>query len=114
MRKQALAITAAALVTAAVPAVAASPTTATVLVKDDFFKPKEVTIRKGGTVTWRWRGSNPHNVAIKRPGSSKVVKRSAVKKSGRYTSRFRAIGTWRVLCEIHPVGMRMRVIVKRS
>jgi plastocyanin len=112
MRTFALSITAAALALAAVPAVA-SPLRADVLVKDNFFKPKEVTIKKGGKVTWRWRGSNPHNVAIMKPGSSKVVKRSTVKTSGKYTSKFGSTGKWRIVCEIHPVRMRGRVIVKR-
>ena len=109
MRKLALSITAAAVVLAAVPATAATPV---VLVKDDFFKPERVVIKKGGQVTWRWRGSNPHNVAIKKPGTNKVVKRSSVKTEGSYTTRFRRTGKWRVLCEIHPQRMTMRVIVK--
>ena len=113
MRKLALSLTAAALLAATVPAVA-SPLSAEVLVKDDFFKPKLVTIKKGGTVVWRWKGSNPHNVAIKKPGSSKVVKRSSVKTSGKYDYKFRSTGTWRIVCEIHPVNMRMKVVVKSS
>lgn len=115
MRKIALSVAAAALVAAAAhPAVAASPTTATMLVKDNFFKPKEVTIKKGGKVTWRWRGNNPHNVAIMKPGTSRVVKRSVTKTSGTYSSRFRSTGRWKIVCEVHPINMRGRVIVKRS
>lgn len=106
MRKLALATGVA--LSLAVPATAATPTVA---VKDNFFKPKKVTIKKGGKVTWKWKGSNPHNVAIKKPGSSKVAKRSTTKTSGSYTSRFRSTGTWRVLCEVHPTEMRMRVVV---
>src|SRR5688500_14277168 len=107
MRKLSLSLTAAVALALAVPATAATPV---VLVKDDFFKPQRVVIKKGGQVTWRWRGSNPHNVAIKRPGTNKVVKRSATKTRGSYTTRFRSTGRWRVLCEIHPQNMTMRVI----
>ena len=115
MRKLTLSLAAAALAAAAVPAVAASPLHADVALKDNFFKPKSVTIKKGGTVTWRWKGtSNPHNVAIKKPGSSTVVKRSSLKRSGKYTFKFRKTGTWKVLCEIHPDSMRMKVIVRSS
>ena len=96
MRKLALSLTAGVVLALAVPATAATPV---VLVKDDFFKPERVVIKKGGAVTWRWKGSNPHNVAIKKPGSNKVVKRSTVKTSGKYTTRFRSTGKWRVLCE---------------
>lgn len=109
MRRFALAIAAAAVVVAGVPATAATPV---VLVKDNFFKPERVVIKKGGKVTWRWRGSNPHNVAIKKPGTNRVVKRSTIKTEGSYTTRFRRIGKWRVLCEIHPRNMTMRVIVR--
>ena len=109
MRKIALSITAGAVLALAVPATAATPT---VLVKDNLFKPKSVTIKKGGSVLWRWKGSNPHNVALKKPGSSKVAKRSTIKTSGKYSSKFRLRGTWRVLCEVHPQDMKMKVIVK--
>ena len=116
MRKLALSITAVAVIGASVPAVAQSPDSATVKVRDDFFKPKKVTIKKGGKVTWKWRGSsNPHNVAIKKPGADKVSKRSAVKTGkGKYSYTFKRTGTWRVLCEIHPRNMKMRVVVKAS
>ena len=109
MRKLALSLTAAVVLALAVPATGATPV---VLVKDDFFKPERVVIKKGGKVTWRWKGSNPHNVAIKKPGSSKIAKRSSVKTEGTYTTRFRSTGKWRVLCEIHPQRMTMRVIVR--
>ena len=116
MRKAALSIAAVAVIAASVPATAASPESASVKVRDDFFKPKAVTIKKGGKVTWRWRGSdNPHNVAIKKPGETKVFRRSAVKtSSGKYSYTFKRTGTWRVLCEIHPRDMKMRVVVKAS
>src|SRR3712207_8244488 len=62
------------------------------LVKDNFFKPDRVVIRKGGKVVWEWKGSNPHNVAIKKPGSSKVFKRSAIKtdRSEEHTSELQS------------------------
>ncbi len=109
MRKLALSVFAAAALALAVAATAATPV---VLVKDDFFKPTRVVIKKGGQVTWRWRGSNPHNVALKPPGSRRVSKRSAIKDHGRYTTRLRKVGKWHVLCEVHPDTMRMRVIVR--
>ena len=86
--------------------------TTEVKVKDDFFKPDRVTIKKGDRVLWRWRGENPHNVALKKPNRSNVAVRSAIKTDGKFSHRFRRVGTWRVLCEVHPVDMRMKVIVK--
>jgi plastocyanin len=108
MRKIALSIAVLALL---VPAVHAAPTE--VLVKDNFFKPKQVTIKKGSRVTWRWKGSDLHNVAVKRPGSSKVADRSRLKISGTYTYRFGRTGTWRAVCEVHD-KMTMKVIVRSS
>lgn len=109
MRKLVLALTAAALV--AVPAAHAA--IERVKVKDNFFKPDRVVIQKGDKVRWVWRGDDVHNVALKRPGSSKITARSAFKTEGRYTFKFRRVGKWRVLCETHPDEMRMRVIVRR-
>lgn len=88
---------------------AAAPTRATVGVFDNFFKPRPITIRRGGVVTWRWRGSRTHNVALLKPRRSRVVKRSAYKRSGRFRQRLRALGRWRAICEIHP---RMRMVVR--
>ncbi len=107
MRKLLLSLT---LALALVPLAHAATTD--VLVKDDFFKPDRVTINKGDRVLWRWRGDDVHNVAIKRPGSSKIAVASAFKTRGRFAHRFRRVGTWRILCESHPRKMRMKVIVR--
>lgn len=100
------------LVIAALLAPAAFAATTDVKLKDNFFKPDEVTITKGDSVRWLWRGDNPHNVAIKKPDSNVVAIRSAVKTDGKFVHRFRKVGTWKVLCEIHPRKMRMNVIVR--
>jgi len=109
MRRAALSLIA--LVAVAVPVAHAA--TERVKVKDNFFKPKLVEIVKGDKVRWVWRGSDIHNVALKRPGSRRITHASAFKTEGRFTFRFRRVGTWRVLCETHPRKMRMRVIVSR-
>ncbi len=95
MRKLVISLIAASLV--AVPVAHAA--IERVKVKDNFFKPKRVSIQKGDKVRWVWRGSNVHNVALKRPGSRTITKRSEFKTEGRFTFRFRRVGTWRVLCE---------------
>ena len=86
--------------------------TKTVLVKDDFFDPDRVRVKKGDSVTWRWRGDDVHNVALKKPGSNRIVRASAFKTDGKFTHKFRRVGKWRILCESHPDDMRMRVIVR--
>jgi plastocyanin len=109
MRKVALSLVALALAVV-VPSVSAAPFE--VLVKDNFFKPKLVEIKKDRKVTWVWKGTNLHNVAIKRAGTSKVIKRSALKDSGKFTYQFTRTGTFRVICEIHE-KMTMKVVVRR-
>lgn len=107
MRRLALSLTALAIF---VPTVHAAPFE--VLVKDNYFKPKLAEIKKGRTVTWRWRGSNPHDVVVKRPDGSRAAK-SVIKTSGSFSYTFRSTGTWRAICRIHE-NMTMKVVVRRS
>jgi plastocyanin len=100
-------------ITAVVVPLAHAATTAEVKLKDNFFKPDRVEIDKGDSVLWRWKGSNAHNVAGKKPGQTDIAFRSALKTHGKYSHRFRKVGTWRILCEVHPRKMRMKVVVSR-
>jgi len=99
-------------VLAVVLASVAHAATTEVKIKDNFFNPERVTIEKNDKVTWRWKGSDVHNVAIKKPDSSKIAVRSSIKTSGHYTHQFGRVGTWRILCETHPRKMRMKVVVR--
>lgn len=90
---------------------AAYAATTEVKVKDNFFKPDRVEINKGDKVTWRWKGSNVHNVALKKPDRTRISIASEFKTEGKFTHQFGRVGTWRVLCETHPRKMRMKVIV---
>jgi plastocyanin len=75
-----------------------------VFLKNIAFHPRTAHIRKGGTVTWRWRdGSIRHNVVG--PGF-----RSPTKSRGIYTLQFRAPGTYRYTCTLHP-GMNGTIVV---
>jgi len=87
--------------------------TTEVKVKDNFFKPDRVEIKKGDKVLWRWKGSDLHNVAGKKPGTNNIAFASEFKTDGKYSHRFRKVGTWKLLCENHPRKMRMKVIVSR-
>ena len=96
-----------ALATVGAVAAVAAPSLAankTVKVDDDFFSPKVVTINKGNTVTWKWVGSNPHNVQFKGFKSKTIT-------NGTYKHTFRKRGTFRYVCIIHS-GMTGKVIVK--
>ncbi len=106
MRRIAISIVA---VAAVVPAAHAA--TKEVVLKDNFFKPERVEIKKGDKVTWRWKGSDVHNVALKKPNRKRISRASEFKTEGKFTHKFRRTGTWRVLCETHPRNMRMKVVV---
>jgi plastocyanin len=85
---------------ALVPAAAAGGTGAAhavVTIKHIAYLPARVTIRKGGSVTFKWKdGSIPHNVR----GSG--LPSSATKTSGSFTVRFTRRGTFSYHCTIHP------------
>ena len=106
MRKAALSV-----VIALVLAQVAFAATTEVKIKDNFFKPERVEIAKDDKVLWRFKGSEVHNVAIRKLDSRKIAVRSDFKTSGKYTHTFRKAGTWKVLCETHPRKMRMQVVV---
>jgi len=83
---------------------AAVGATRSVAVDDNVFVPKRVSVAKGTTVRWRWRGDNPHNVTSR-------GFRSPTQRSGSYSRRFRRAGSYRVFCTLH-AGMEMTVRVR--
>jgi plastocyanin len=88
----------------ALPAIAASPKTAKVTLKDISFKKATVKIARGGTVTWTWHdGDTPHNVTF-------AHRHSVTKKTGTYRMTFPKTGTFTYHCTIHP-GMNGKVVV---
>jgi plastocyanin len=89
---------------AAVPAFAA---TKTVAVKDDFFSPKTMSVKKGTTVKWVWQGDAPHNVTVV-SGPKKF--RSGNKETGTYSQKL-GKGTYKIVCTVHP-GMNQTITVR--
>jgi plastocyanin len=70
------------------------------------FTPKALTIRRGDTVRWSWRGTVPHNVTG--PG---FHSRTATRLT--FSRRFTRAGTFRVRCTIHAaLGQRMTIRVR--
>ncbi len=106
--KRAAAVAVAAIVgLSAVPSFGAS--TKRVSVKDDRFVAKSVTIRKGSSVRWVWKGKAPHNVTVSR-GPKRF--RSGTKTRGHFKHTFKKSGTYRIICTIHAPDMKMTVKVK--
>jgi plastocyanin len=77
-----------------------------VSVKDDFFSPKSKTVSAGTTVTWRWHGSDPHNVKFRKVPSGVSKRGSHTQDSGRFSRTFSKRGRYRYVCTIHEsIGM---------
>jgi plastocyanin len=115
-RRSALALAAVAALACAAPAVAGGAKSKTVRVGDNFFAPDEVTVAKGGSVTWKWPSDvaiDVHDVKLK-SGPKGVRKfHSEPASSGyRYKRTFKKAGTYRIVCTLHE-EMKMTIRVKR-
>jgi len=89
-----------------------------VKVKDDFYTPDRVRIRKRGSVRWKWtQVFNNHDVTLlkgpKGVKKSKFRSQTTASPDYRFTKRFRKAGKYRFYCTVHPDVMRMKVIVRR-
>jgi plastocyanin len=80
-----------------------------VAVKDDFFSPAKLSVAKGTTVVWTWRGEGRHNVVM---AQGPVAFRSKIKRKGSYQHKFGRTGRYELVCTVHP-GMNMTVRVTR-
>jgi plastocyanin len=87
--------------------------TRSVKVGDNYFIRKgtkpTITVARGTTVVWRFRGQALHNVTVKR---GPVRFHSALKSSGTYSHRLTRAGTYRIVCTIHQPDMAMTIRVQ--
>jgi plastocyanin len=95
----------------AVPAFAA---VRTVKIGDNYFvrkgSPPTVTVKRGTTVKWVWRGSSIHNVTVKR-GPVKFHSRNM--SSGSFSRKLTHKGTYSIVCSIHEfAGQKMTIKVR--
>lgn len=81
------------------------PRRATVSVHDDEFHPATVRIRRGGTVTWRWRGDNAHDVRFSSGRDART------RSGGTWRRRFTKAGRYTYVCSLHE-GMTGEVVVR--
>ena len=78
----------------------------TVTVKNFKFTPSTVKIKKGQSVTWRFKDAPvPHNVK----GSGGIKSKPSIT-NGSYTKVFKKKGTFNYICTIHP-NMKGKVVV---
>src|SRR3954470_9838401 len=90
----------------AIPALAA---TKTVQVKDNKFVANRITVKKGTTVKWVWKGKAPHNVKVTK-GPATFGSKTQVK--GSFSKKLTKAGTYTIVCTIHAPGMKMTIKVK--
>ena len=88
---------------------AAAKPAKTVAVKDDFFGPKKLTVSKGATVKWVWKGKEGHNITV---ANGPAVFRAGTRKKGTFTHTFKKRGKYSIVCTIHAPDMHMVVKVK--
>ena len=110
MRRASLvATTATALFVSAVLAVSALAATKTISIGDDFFSPKSVSVSKGTTVKWVWRGKSSHNVTVK---SGPVKFASKTQSKGSFSKKLAKAGTYKLYCTIHGTKQSLTIRVK--
>ena len=87
---------------------------ATISVRDNFFSPRSRTVARGTKVTWRWRGSNAHNVKFRKVPSGASKRGSSTQSSGRFARSLTKKGTYKYVCTIHlsSDGMRGTITVR--
>ncbi|MFL5903699.1 MAG: plastocyanin/azurin family copper-binding protein, partial [Solirubrobacteraceae bacterium] len=95
MRKLLVVVSVAAVAVTAFAVVPAQSATRGVSVKDNFFSPKSLTVSRGSTVKWSWKGHTKHNVTF-------PTVHSTTKVSGVYSHKFNHKGTFSYVCTIHP------------
>jgi hypothetical protein len=82
-----------------------------VMVADDYFRPAKLSVKRGDTLAWDFRGSKPHTVTVANgPRGFSSVYWGQV--SGRYQFKFEVPGTYRLTCLVHPTTMGQTVRVR--
>lgn len=87
-----------------------SPSGSTINIRNMMFTPSQITIQKGGTVTWTNNDTTTHTVIddlsnVGGPSSGDIAPGSS------YSFTFNKIGSFQYHCRIHP-SMRGTIVVK--
>ena len=82
-----------------------------VAIGDNYFKPRRVWVRRGASVTWRWRGDRRHNVYF--TAGPRHPRTCGARRSGRCARRFRRAGVYEYVCIFHG-SMAGRIVVRRG
>ena len=92
-------------------------TTKTVAIGDDFFKPRNFTIKKNTIVRWVWSDNvDDHQVAqadkrfIPKDGGFQSADQTV---GPPFQHRFKKAGTYYIVCTVHPSEMEMKIVVRK-
>jgi plastocyanin len=117
-RKALLAVTgAAALAAAPALALAATSKKRTVIVTDNYYNPKKLTIHAGDTVRWHWdeEETDVHDVKLaKAPKGVKKFQSDPLAAGESFSRKLTKPGTYRVICTFHEEEMAMTIVVKKK
>jgi plastocyanin len=81
-----------------------------VAVADDSFTAGNLSVPVGGRVTWTFASSNLHNVTLAQ--GPEGFSSNRLRRGETFTKQFTKPGTYRFFCELHPVGMVQRIVVR--
>ncbi len=79
------------------------------IVGDHFFLDRNVKIKKGATLDWRFASEDLHNVTV--ANGPIGIGSDNLNDDRTFSQRFNKKGTYRLFCALHPVQMTERVVV---
>jgi plastocyanin len=82
-----------------------TPVIKRVVVDDNFFDARSVTLPRAARVVWQWKGMNRHNVTFTRVPEGASRRSSATKRSGKWKRAFYKPGLYKYVCTLF-TGMR--------
>ena len=83
---------------------------ASLSIGDAFYTRPNVSIRRGGTVTWKFTGELQHDVTV--ADGPRGFSSDWQKKGTSFTRRFDVPGRYKLFCSLHPVQMTQVVTVR--
>jgi plastocyanin len=85
--------------------------TVTIEIGDNFFRPANVTIAPGDTVTWVHVGQRPHNVTA---DGGAFASPQRMMNGQQFSWTATAAGTYNYICTIHPTMMQASIVVQAA
>ena len=81
-----------------------------IAVKDNFFSQRSLTVQRGETVQWIWKGENRHNLTFRKVPTDTSERGAKTKRHGRWKRTFWRPGRYSYVCTIF-AGMRGEITV---